>query len=157
VRATQIFNKQLRDDIDLLDKKINSAITEATEKNFKEMVRWSPVWSGHYVSSQRIGINRIDKTKTPGIDGYMGWKRQKMRRKATAGEALEMKNTVVEEQTGKLREIDKLKKIVISNSVLYADKVEFGDPETNTRPRAIFRKGAVLLESLLASGLKLIR
>ena len=126
-----------------LDRIANGILEAAAEAKkdvaaevFKGVAKRSPVWSGPYVKSHRIGIGKIDKRSAKpaiGIDG-------KLPPKMPEAEAEALKSEIAEWETGilKRKKVDLEKPIYISNSIGHARNVEYIGFQSMTQPYRVY-------------------
>jgi len=98
-------------------------VTKAIVKDvYTRIVNKSPVWTGSYVSSHRIGIDKIDGTIT---DLHPDEFTDRFPPQADFMEAERFKAEAMDQKFRMDILQYPLKKVIISNSIHYADKVEY--------------------------------
>jgi len=87
----------------------------------RRLAKESPVWQGTYVKSHRVGLGSQDKSHEPiplSLPGFLP-------PKASSAKAAKFKQRAVKTMHEKILNTKLGEKIVLSNSVPYADQVEF--------------------------------
>ena len=114
----------LKQDIKTYTKRLKKAINKSRKNLAKEalftVIAESPVWAGLYVESMRVGINTIDSSHLTPHYGtpYLP--------KLNEGHALALKTGVFSDLEPLIEASKFEDKIFISNSIPYADQVEYG-------------------------------
>jgi len=90
-----------------------------TKETIKSLVALSPVWTGAYVKSHNIGIVVKDRRHEPVARTYS------ILTKLSVTEAMALKKSILQNKKFDLMLIELGHKIIISNSIPYANKVEY--------------------------------
>lgn len=127
----------------VVDVTLEIALRKTVFDLFNKIVRKSPVDSGAFRASHKIGINTIVEGEEPGGKPAKGNKGTISANKATADE-------LAARQTTRLAQVRPYDTVYVSNSLPYAVIIEYGGyskgPRTTTKgfskqaPRGVYRK-----------------
>lgn len=156
------FEKELRAEIEIIEKKVNDDAIDATEAALKMMIQISPIWAGEYSANHAVfiegkGIGK--KMLSKGIVmGWKGWGSDFLNRneippsmpKAAAGEWRASAIIKAVETIAVLRSYDYtlFNAIRIENLSGYANSVEYGIPPVK-KPHSVYQRGTLRAQAAL--------
>lgn len=88
-------------------------------------MNYSPVWSGDYVKSHRVGIQKTSAGRGVGLGSHPVTPGKFAIPKMSESKAISLKNELYQKKKGYISTAQPKDSIVISNNIHYADRVEF--------------------------------
>ena len=122
------FSKKLKNFVENVGQRANRANKKIAKTAFKSIVDKSPVRTGSYVLSHRIGIKKLTSSPTRGrgfAATYVNQPKPGEKFQRITKKQFHAVKTIAMKQTSKIDKARYFSRIVIGNNIHYADNVEY--------------------------------